>query len=60
MNGLRFIGQMCLIIAAVLVLLIITCLWGKCFGTMIAFIIDSIILAIAGGTILAITKENKE
>lgn len=51
---------MCLIIAAVLVLLIITCLWGKCFGTMIAFIIDSIILAIAGGTILAITKENKE
>ena len=60
MNGLRFIGQMCLIIAAVLVFLIVTCLLDTYFGTMAAFIIDSIVLAIAGGAILAITKEDEE
>lgn len=57
MNGLRFMGHMCLVLAIVLVFLIITCLLDKCFGTMIAFIIDSIILAIAGGVILKTTKE---
>lgn len=57
MSGLRFIGHMCLVLAAVLAFLIITCLLDRYFGTMAAFIIDSIVLAIAGGVILEITKE---
>lgn len=59
MNGLRFIGQMCIFIACMFVFFLAVDTIATYFGATIAIASAAIILAIVGGIILTITKERK-
>ena len=59
MDGLRIIGQMCIIIACVIIYILIIDIIATYFGGTIAVASVAIILAIVGGIILMITKERK-
>ena len=59
MEELRFIGQMCLLVAAVLAMIVIIYLLSMYFSSTVVFVILSTLFAIIGGIILKITKETR-
>lgn len=57
MNGLRFIGQICLCVSAVCALIVLTHLLEIHYGTTMALVGDVAILAIVGCVLLVTNKE---